>query len=52
MILIHVNRGDWTLKLPNGYEVRGREATAGAALCKATALAARLESLLRPGARG
>jgi hypothetical protein len=47
MILICVNKGDWSLKLPNGYELRGREATAGEALCKATALAARLEALLR-----
>lgn len=47
MILINVTKGAWTLKLPNGYELRGQEATAGAALCKATAIAARIEARLR-----
>jgi hypothetical protein len=47
MILIHINKGAWSLKLPNGYEVRGREETSGEALCKAAALATRLEALIR-----
>jgi hypothetical protein len=46
MILIHITRGAWSLKLPNGYEIRGREETSGKALCKAAALATRIERLL------
>ena len=47
MILIHINKGVWSLKLPHGYEVRGREETSGEALCKAAALATRIEALLK-----
>jgi hypothetical protein len=47
MIAIYVSRGAWSLTLPDGRKISGRAASSGEALCKATALATRLEPIIR-----
>ncbi len=47
MIAISISRGAWSLTLPDGRKISGRAASSGEALCKATALATRLEPLIR-----
>lgn len=47
MIFISVNRGIWSLRLPDGRRISGRAATSGEALRKAAALATRLEPIIR-----
>lgn len=47
MISIYIHRGVWSLTLPDGRKISGQAATSGEALRKATALAARIEPVIR-----
>lgn len=47
MITIFVSKGAWSLTLPDGRKISGQAATSGEALCRAAALATRLEPLIK-----